>query len=151
MCHDSEKWCKLWRGLDLSVQNWHEEFDEFWPEHSKISKICTLMGCFWPKYIMFELKKVQRSYVWLHWRLIQNWMKNWLVFSKMTWKIWPIFTRARSKVLNLGLLWGPFIQSRKCMSLKFTELMQNLKENWLVLSKIRWRILQIFTRALSKV
>ena len=43
---------------DLPVQNWHEEFDEFWPEHSKISKIYTLMGCFWPKYIMFELKKV---------------------------------------------------------------------------------------------
>ena len=64
MCHDNEEWWKNWRGIDLSVQNWHEEFDEFWPEHSKISKICTLMGCFWPKYIMFELKKVQRSYVW---------------------------------------------------------------------------------------
>ena len=62
MCHDNEEWCKIWRGIDLSVQNWHEEFDEFWPEHSKISKICTLMGCFWPKYIMFEPKKVQRSY-----------------------------------------------------------------------------------------
>ena len=39
---------QIWRGIDLSVQNWHGEFDEFWPEHSKISKICTLM---------FELKK----------------------------------------------------------------------------------------------
>ena len=57
MCHDNEEWCKNWRGIDLSVQNWHEEFDEFWPEHSKISKICTLMGFFWTKYIMFELKK----------------------------------------------------------------------------------------------
>ena len=57
MCHDNEEWCKIWRGIDLSVQNWHEEFDEFWPEHSKISKICTLMGFFWTKYIMFELKK----------------------------------------------------------------------------------------------
>ena len=70
MCHDNEEWCKIWRGIDLSVQNWHEKFDEFWPEHSKISKICTLMGCFWPKYIMFELKKVQRSYFWWHWRLL---------------------------------------------------------------------------------
>ena len=35
-----------------------EEFDKFWPDHSKISKICTLTGCFWPKYIMFELKNV---------------------------------------------------------------------------------------------
>ena len=57
LCHDNEKWCKIWRGIDLSVQNWHEEFDEFWPEHSKISKICTLMGFFWTKNAMFELKK----------------------------------------------------------------------------------------------
>ena len=49
---------KIWRGIDLPVQNWHEDFDKFWPKLSKISKICTLTGCFWPKYIMFELKKV---------------------------------------------------------------------------------------------
>ena len=29
MCHDNEEWCKNWGGSDLSVQNWHEEFDEF--------------------------------------------------------------------------------------------------------------------------
>ena len=29
--HDSEEWCKIWRGIDSSVQNWHEEFDKFWP------------------------------------------------------------------------------------------------------------------------
>ena len=57
MCHDNEEWCKTWRGIDLSAQNLHEEFDEFWPEQLKISKICTLMDCFWPKHIMFELKK----------------------------------------------------------------------------------------------
>ena len=34
-----------------------DEFEKFWPEHSKISNICTLKGCFWPKYIMLELKK----------------------------------------------------------------------------------------------
>ena len=61
MCHNNEEWSKMWRGIDLSVQNSHEKFDEFWPEHSKISKICTLMGCFWPKYIMFELKKKYRG------------------------------------------------------------------------------------------
>ena len=22
-------WCKIWRGIDLSFQNWHEEFDKF--------------------------------------------------------------------------------------------------------------------------
>ena len=58
LCHESEQSCKIWRGIDLSAQNWHEEFEKFWPEHAKISKTCTLMGWFWPKYIMFELKKV---------------------------------------------------------------------------------------------
>ena len=58
LCHDNEEWYQIWTGIDLSVQNWHDAFDKFWSEHSKISKICTLTGCFWPKYIMFELKMV---------------------------------------------------------------------------------------------
>ena len=56
--HDSEEWYRIWRGIDLSVQNWHEEFDKCWLEHLKTSKMYTLICCFWPKYIMFELKKV---------------------------------------------------------------------------------------------
>ena len=40
----------------------HEGFDEFWPEHLKVSKIFILMDSFWAKYIFFELKKVQSSY-----------------------------------------------------------------------------------------
>ena len=51
------EWCRIWTGIDSPVQNWHKEFNKFWPEHSEISKICTLMGCFWPKCIMFELIK----------------------------------------------------------------------------------------------
>ena len=98
MCHDNEEWCKNSSELDLSIQNWHEEFDDFSPKHLKISKICTLNGCFLPKYMMFELKKVQRSYFWLNWRLMRNLKENWLVLSRMTWRIWQIFTRACSKV-----------------------------------------------------
>ena len=30
VCHDNEEQCKIWRGIDLSFQNWHEEFNEFW-------------------------------------------------------------------------------------------------------------------------
>ena len=48
---------QIWRGIDLSFKNWHKEFDKFWPEHSKVSKIFTLMGSFWAKYILFQLKK----------------------------------------------------------------------------------------------
>ena len=57
--HETEEGYTIWRGIDLSFQNWHEEFDEFWLEASKVSKIFTLMGFFWAKYIyvLFELKK----------------------------------------------------------------------------------------------
>ena len=27
LCHDKEEWCKIWKEIDLSVQNWHKEFD----------------------------------------------------------------------------------------------------------------------------
>ena len=57
ICHDNEKLRKIWRGTDLSFQSWHEEFDEFWPEHLKVSKIFILMCSFWAKYILLELKK----------------------------------------------------------------------------------------------
>ena len=55
--NDTEEWWKIWREIDLSFQNWYKEFDEFWPQNSKVSKIYTFLGCFWPNYITFELKK----------------------------------------------------------------------------------------------
>ena len=56
MCHDNEEWCKIWRGIHLSFKNWREKFEESSFKLSKVSKICTLMGYFWIKY-MVELKK----------------------------------------------------------------------------------------------
>ena len=58
----------------------------------KSKKLLLWPNCLlWPKYIMFELKKVQRSYVWWHWRLMQNLKENWLVLSNLTWRVWQIF------------------------------------------------------------
>ena len=51
-------------------------------------KVFASMGFFWPKYIMFELKKVQRSYVWWHWRLLPNLKENWVVLSKNDTRNW---------------------------------------------------------------
>ena len=59
-CHHNEELRKIWRGTDLSFQSWHEEFDEFWPERLKVSKIFILMISFRAKYILFELKKYRR-------------------------------------------------------------------------------------------
>ena len=38
----------------------------------------------------------------------------------MTGEIWQIFTKALES-FKIGTLMDPFVQSRKCMSLKFTE------------------------------
>ena len=56
LCHDNEEWYQIGWGIDLSIQNWHDEFDKIGLKHTKISKIGTLRGCFSPKYIMFALK-----------------------------------------------------------------------------------------------
>ena len=57
ICHDNEEWCKLWGGIDLSFQRWHEKFDKLWSEYLKGSKMFILMRFFWENYIFFELKK----------------------------------------------------------------------------------------------
>ena len=81
--NDTKEWWKIWRGTDLSFQNWNKKFDEFWHENLKVSIIYTLISCFWPKYIMFELKKVQRSYIsrtrlWRKiWRKADFWFGKW--------------------------------------------------------------------------
>ena len=141
----------------MSVQNWHEEFDEFWSEYLKISKMCTLMGYFWPKYIMFELKK----YRGVIFHDTEEWCKIWrktdLWFGKWHEEFGK-FSPEHSKVSKLGLWWDPFIQSRKCKSLNFTgglcittkKMMQNLERNWLVISKLAWGIWGILTWALEK-
>ena len=117
--NDTEEWWKIWRGIDLSFQNWQKEINEFWLENSKVSKIYTLMGCCWPKYIMFELKKYrgaifQDTKVWCKiWRKTDLWFGKW---HKEVSKFSPEHT----KFSKLGLSLNPLIQSRKCMSLKFT-------------------------------
>ena len=73
MCHDNEEWCNIWRGIDLSFQNWNEKFCKFWSEHSEVSKICTLMNSFWPNYILFELKK----YGGVRFDGTEDWFKIW--------------------------------------------------------------------------
>ena len=55
--HETEDRYKIWSRIDLSFQNLHKEFDKIWPKHLKVSKLFTLMGSYWSKYILFELKK----------------------------------------------------------------------------------------------
>ena len=107
--NDTEEWWKIWRGIDLSFQNWHKEFDKFWLENSKVSKSYTLMGCFRPNYIMFELKKCRG----VMFNCTQGWYKVWrktgLCFQKLTWGNWQIFTRAPESLQQFGPWWHTFV------------------------------------------
>ena len=114
-----KEWWKIVRGTDLLFQNWHKEFDKFWLEHLKMSKIYTLTGCFWSKYVIFQLKKYRGvifhdTREWCKiWRKTDLWFGKWHEeFGK--------FSPEHPKFSKLGLSLDPFIQSRKCMSLKLT-------------------------------
>ena len=89
--HETKKGCKIWRGIDTRFKNWHKEFDKFWPEHSKVSKISTLMGSLSAKYILFELRKC-RGVIFQEteggckiWRGINLLFQNWRI-SESTFK-----------------------------------------------------------------
>ena len=131
MSHDNEEWCKNWRGIDLPVHNWHEKFDDFWPKHSKISKICTLMGCFWPKYTMFELRKVYRSYVWWYWILMQNLKKNDLCFQKWNEEFSRFLPEHMLESLKIGTFMGSIHPKLKMYGLKiYRRVLCHDNEEW---------------------
>ena len=81
------------------------------------------MDSFWPAHmyeLMFELKK----YRGVIFHDTEEWCKIWrktdLWFGKWHEEFGK-FSPEHSKVSKLGLWWGPFVQSGKCISLKFTE------------------------------
>ena len=86
------------------------------------------------------------------WRMIQNLKRTWLVSSKLKWGIWRILTRALENLKNLHfkglLLTKAYVWAKKSIWLHY-RLIQNWKENWLVLSKMTWRISQIFIHRLK--
>ena len=127
MRHDNEEWWKFWRRIDLSFQNWREEFDEFWsehlkvsnkefikfwPEHSKVAKIFTLMSSFWAKYILFELKKYigiifhETEERYKIWRGIEFSFQNWL---KEFDKIWPEHSKVSKMFILMSSFWAKYI------------------------------------------
>ena len=104
---------------------------------------------FWPK-------KLQRIYLLWHWRMMQNLSKIDLWFGKLH-EEYGRFPPEHLNVSKLELWWDPFIQSRKCMSLKLPEelcvmTMKNdgkFGEELIVVSKLTWGIWRILTRELK--
>ena len=143
MFDDTKYWCKVWRKTDL--QKWHEKYSKFSPKRVRKSKNWDFDGILLSKVENVWTWNLQVSYVPWQWRMKQNW----LVSSKLIWGILGILTRALKNLKNLhfiGLLltkaynvWDKKVQ----MSYIWWHfrLMQNLKENWPVLSKMKWRII----------
>ena len=109
----------LRKNPDLSFQK-RQEFGEIWPKHLKASKTCTFICFYCAKYLMFDLKK----YRGVIFHDTEGWCKIWrktdLWFGKWHEKFGK-FSPEHLKVSKLGLWWDPFVQSRKVMTLKFTE------------------------------
>ena len=94
-------------GNDFLFQKW-QEFGKFWPEHLKVSKICTLIDSYCGRYLAFDLK-VYREVVFHH---TEEWSKIWrktdLWYGKWHEEIGK-FSPEHSKVSKLGLWWDPFV------------------------------------------
>ena len=105
-------------------------------------------------------KKVQRSYLSWHWRVIQNLERNRLVVSKLPWGIWQILTRALETLKSShfsGLLLNKVYilfelkkVQRRYLSWHW-RMMENFRKNWLMVWKMTWGVRQIFTRSLENI
>ena len=118
MFHDNEEWRKNWREIELPVQKWPEEFDEFWFEHSKPQKF-TIYWAVFDQSICLSLKSTEelclialKTDAKFEEKLIctfKNGMRNLGNFHQSTWK-------SRNRYFD-GILLS---KVRKCVSLKFT-------------------------------
>ena len=142
MCHENEKYCKIWRRIDLSIQNWHEEFDEFWPWALKNLKNLDFNELFLTKVYNVWAKKMYRGVMF---DCTEDWCKIWRQTELYFLKIGSFFG-CFSKVENV---WGWNLQG-SYVSWEW-RMMQNLKRNWLVNSKWTWVIWWILRRALENL
>ena len=114
--HETEGVYKIWRAIDLLFQNWCKEFDKFWPECSKVSKIFTLMGFLWAKDILFELRNYrgvvfqETEEVYAIWRGIDLSFKNW---HNEFDKFWPECSKVSKIFTLMDSFWVKYILIKK--------------------------------------
>ena len=112
-------------------------------------------------------KKVQRSYLSWHWKVIQNLERHRFVVLKLTLGIWQILTWALESLKNftlMGSFWTKHIlfELKKYRGVVFHDteewckiwrktglLLGKFTRNWLAVLKLTWTS-QILTRALEK-
>ena len=157
ICHDNIEWCKIGRRCQLKTNMRtlaltlaHKNLKNLHFIELLLNKVNNIWAKKKFKGVMFD-----GTESWCNiWRKTDFWLQKWHEeFSKFS------FTRACPEVLKLRLWWYPFIQSRKCMRLKFAgsfvswqwRMMQNWKRSWLASSKFTWGIWLSLTRVLENV
>ena len=109
MPQNTEEWCKVRKKTNFLFKKW-QEFREFWPEHSKVSKISTLIGSFCAKYIMFHLKKYRGVIFHDTEELCKIWGKTDIWFEKWHEEFYK-FSPEHLELLKLGLWWDPKVEN----------------------------------------
>ena len=112
------------------------------------------MGWFWPKYIMFQLKKYRGVIFDCTQDCYKAWRKTGLCLQKLTWGIWQIFTRELES-LQIATFMASF-----CLNLKMYELkiyrggLCHDNEEWYQIWRgidLTWGIWQILTWPLKNL
>ena len=96
------------------------ELLNFWPDHSKVYKMCVSIDSLWQKYTLLELQKYIGVIFHDTEEFCKIWKKTDLLFEERLEKFGR-FSPEHLKVSKLGLWWDLFVQSRKGMTLKFAE------------------------------
>ena len=83
----------------------------FWPEHSKVTKMFTLIDYFWAKYILFQLEKYRGVIFHDSEKWCKIWTGNNLPFQN--WheefvKLWPKLSKVSKMITLMGSLWARY-------------------------------------------
>ena len=124
-------------------QIWHVKFGDFSFNHSKVQKFL-FNRLFLSKVYEVWPKKIQRKYLSWQWTVMQNLNKSWPCSFKNDITNWVNFHYSTQKSEKL-YIYGLFLSKAYNVSArKFQrdyvsrhwKVMQNLKKNWLVTSKM---------------
>ena len=129
MFHNTEEWCNIWGGTDLCFEKWHEEFGEFWRETRK-SQNLHFNGLLLTKLYNVWAKKLQRSHVSWHSRVMQYLKKNWLVVLKMTQGVCLIFMRPVASLKICTLMASLCPKHTKFQMKKYRRVMSHDTLEW---------------------
>ena len=154
----TREWFKIWNKTNLWFGKYMRNLANFHQSTWK-SQNWDFDGILLSKVENVWTENLQGSYVSWQLKMMQKSKRNWLVNSKLTWGIWRSLTRALENLKNLHFNGLPLTKVYNVWPKKVQGsyvwwhwiLMQNLKENWLLLSKMTWGIWEVFTRGLESL